>query len=131
MPVPRISQFMGYNSRVPASLGEFYQQSENRFINLIRDKMKNPYSEIEYCELMVQQILIASSFTMGTSLAFLMPARSRFGRYQGLHFFKFPCRKLKHFLNFTIFRKPSCCAGLSLDKRKNLTVEYFRLSPVA
>ena len=28
---PRISQFMGYNSRVPASLGEFYQQSENRF----------------------------------------------------------------------------------------------------
>lgn len=27
----RISQFMGYNSRVPTSLGEFYQRSENRF----------------------------------------------------------------------------------------------------
>lgn len=28
---PRVSQFMGYNSRVPTSLGEFYQKSENRF----------------------------------------------------------------------------------------------------
>lgn len=27
----RISQFMGYNSRVPTSLGEFYQKTENRF----------------------------------------------------------------------------------------------------
>lgn len=28
---PRIKQWMGYNSRVPTSLGEFYQISENRF----------------------------------------------------------------------------------------------------
>ena len=28
---PRLKQWMGYNARVPTSLGEFYQKNENRF----------------------------------------------------------------------------------------------------
>ena len=93
--------------------------------------MKNPYSEIDYCELYGPTNPDCQFVHYGNIFGIFDASTLSFRTLPGFTLFQISMQEIEAFLEFYNIQKAFMLCRFVTGQTKNLTVEYFRLSPVA